>query len=118
VKFVADESVDQDIVIRLREHGYEVHAVAELDPGLADEHVLSLANREAAALLTADKDFGELVFRQKQASHGVVLIRLAGLSQAQKADMVVAVIRRYEKELLRTFSVITPAAVRIRKSSE
>ncbi len=118
MKFVADESVDQNIVIRLREHGYEVRAIAEMEPGLADEHVLSLANREAATLLTADKDFGELVFRQKQTSHGVVLIRLAGLSQAQKSDIVVSVVDCYKQELTGAFAVVTPAAVRIRKSPE
>jgi hypothetical protein len=32
-----------------------------------------VANREAALLLTADKDFGEMVFRQRLHTHGVVM---------------------------------------------
>jgi hypothetical protein len=38
-----------------------------------DVEVLNLANHETTTFLTADKDCGELVFRQKQASQGVVL---------------------------------------------
>jgi hypothetical protein len=39
-------------------------------------------------LATADKDFGELVFRQRRVHAGVVLVRLAGLPTAAKADTV------------------------------
>jgi len=39
--------------------------------------------------LTADKDFGELVFRQRLLHSGIVLIRLAGLKPETKAELVV-----------------------------
>lgn len=39
-------------------------------------------------LLTADKDFGQLVFRQGLVHSGVVLLRLAGLANATKAVSV------------------------------
>jgi hypothetical protein len=61
MNFVADESVDRLIVERLRREGYQVSYVAELEPGMLDEAVLNLANQETALLLTADKDFGEMV---------------------------------------------------------
>jgi len=48
--------------------------------GIDDKDVLNAANREIALLITADKGFGELVFRQRLVSKGVVLVRLAGLS--------------------------------------
>ena len=43
---------------------------------LPDEVVLTMTNQTEALLLTADKDFGELVFRQQRLSTGVVSIRL------------------------------------------
>ncbi len=89
MNFVADESVDFSVVRRLRQDGHSVAYVPELRPGMTDDEVLDLANREAAILLTADKDFGELVYRQRMYAHGIVLIRLAGLSPAQKATLVV-----------------------------
>jgi len=83
--FVADESIDRQIVERLRADGHVVRYVAEAAPGMPDDLVLDLANRESAPLLTADKDFGELVYRQGRLTSGVVLIRLAGLSAVRKA---------------------------------
>ena len=115
MNFVADESVDRQIVERLRHDGHEVWAVAEMDPSVMDEQVLELANKRSAPLITADKDFGELVFRQNMLSHGVVLIRLSGLLAESKANLVSAVIGRYLSETFQNFTVITPNGVRIRK---
>ena len=39
-------------------------------------------------LVTADKDFGELVFRQGAVHTGVVLLRLAGLQNVTKGGIV------------------------------
>lgn len=55
---VADESVDQPIVNRLRVEGISVSAIAEESPGVTDETVLATAADAGAVLLTADKDFG------------------------------------------------------------
>jgi predicted nuclease of predicted toxin-antitoxin system len=65
-------------------------------------------------LVTADKDFGELVFRLHKAAHGVVLVRLAGLSPLLKGQIVADALRVHGEEMLRGFSVITPGGVRIR----
>jgi len=59
VKIVADESVDRQIVAQLRVSGHEVAYVAELDPGIPDEIVLSRSREADALLITADKDFGD-----------------------------------------------------------
>lgn len=50
--FLADESVDQQIIERLREHGYVVIAVVEMEPGVSDTVVLDLANVRGALLIT------------------------------------------------------------------
>jgi hypothetical protein len=44
LKFVADESVDFQIVSRLREDGHEVVYIAETESGASDNSVLTLAN--------------------------------------------------------------------------
>jgi predicted nuclease of predicted toxin-antitoxin system len=115
VNFLADESVDAPIVWLLREAGHTVHYVAEMNPGVSDVVVLDLANRETCPLTTADKDFGELVFRQRLLMRGVVLLRLAGVSSQQKANIVLAVIRDHGHELADAFTVVTRSAIRVRK---
>ncbi len=115
MNFLADESVDQQIVDRLRVDGHSVAYVAQMDPGSNDKAVLDTANQQMALLITADKDFGELVFRQRLVSNGVVLVRLAGLSPPTKADTVSLAIREHESELSDAFSVVSPGMVRIRR---
>jgi predicted nuclease of predicted toxin-antitoxin system len=114
MNFFADESVDHPIVERLRDDGHDVLAVAEMAPSIPDETVLAQANQRRDLLLTGDKDFGELVFRQHRVTAGVVLIRLAGLSAGAKAGIVSAAIRDHGAELLHAFTVISPGMVRIR----
>lgn len=114
MNFFADESVDHPIVVRLREDGYDVLAVAEITPSIPDETVLARANQRGDLLLTADKDFGEMVFRRRQVTAGVVLIRLAGLSTESKGGIVSGVIREHEAEMAGAFTVISPGMVRIR----
>jgi predicted nuclease of predicted toxin-antitoxin system len=75
VNFLADESVDRQIVERLRIDGHSVWYVADTDPGVSNGDVFEMANQKNAVLLSADKDFGELVFHQRLISQGVVLIR-------------------------------------------
>ena len=116
MKFLADESVDQKVVDQLRMDGHEVWYVAEMEPGIPDDLVLGWANQEMAILVTADKDFGELVFRQKRISKGVILTRLAGLSPDQKAELVSTAISQHLTELENAFAVIVPGSIRIRRS--
>ncbi|MBP8972951.1 MAG: DUF5615 family PIN-like protein [Anaerolineae bacterium] len=118
MNFLADESVDQSIVQRLRQDGHLVAYVTELGPGMTDAEVLSLADQEGSLLLTADKDFGELVFRQRLHTHGVVLVRLPGLSPARKAEIVAFAIGEHAPELPQSFAVIMPGTLRIRRASD
>jgi predicted nuclease of predicted toxin-antitoxin system len=78
MNFLADERVDQPIVNRLRQDGHIVLAVVEIEPSISDDAVLARANEAEALLLTSDKDFRELVFRQRRVTAGVMLIRLTG----------------------------------------
>lgn len=115
MKFLADEIVDTPIVERLRKDGHIVLYVLEMNPGISDDEVIHRANMERAVLLTADKDFGELVFRQNRIVYGVILIRLAGLSSQHKAEAIAAATQEHIDELAQNFTVITQGAVRIRK---
>jgi len=103
------------IIDRLRKEGYEVLYVAEMDPGISDEAILKRANQNNALLLTTDKDYGELIFRQNRISAGVLLIRLTGLSQIEKARIVSSIIHDHSNELSQSFTVVSPERVRIRK---
>jgi predicted nuclease of predicted toxin-antitoxin system len=89
--------------------------VAEMSPGIMDETVLMESRISESVLVTADKDFGELVFRQRQASTGVLLIRLLGLGLAMKAVVVSRAIQEHGQELAGAFAVLSPGNIRIRR---
>jgi len=114
--FLADESVDRVVVHALRAAGFDTSYVADGLPGIADAAVLHAANAENRILVTADKGFGELVFRQARRSPGVLLLRLAGLSPARKGALVVAYVRAHSDELPYAFAVVSPGGIRIRPS--
>jgi predicted nuclease of predicted toxin-antitoxin system len=115
MNFLADESVDRQVVERLKQDGHEVLYVAEMEPSISDEEVLNRANEKGALLITIDKDFGEMVFHQNLLTvGGVVLLRLSGLSAERKAEIVSKIVESRGPELSRAFSVISPGRTRIR----
>lgn len=115
MNFLADENVDSIIVDKLRENNYSVNYVAEFQPSIPDKEILQIANQKNAIIITSDKDFGELVFRQRLINSGVILLRLHGLNPETKAATVINFIDKHSEQMLNSFSVISKEAVRIRK---
>ena len=115
MNFLADEGVDSPRVVHLREQGFDVRYIAEFAGGQPDERVLEIANAENRILITTDKDFGELVYRLRQIHPGVILLRLAGLSPAEKGRLCENAIRTHSSELSDSFTVIQHRMIRIRK---
>ncbi|MCA9829455.1 MAG: DUF5615 family PIN-like protein [Dehalococcoidia bacterium] len=116
MRLVADECVPADVVTLLRDAGHEVHAIRDIARGATDEEVLRLAVELGSPLVTEDLDFGEMVFRRGQISAGVILLRMAG---APNADKAAALLRRLEEHpdgVQAAFFVVTTSSVRIRRS--
>lgn len=117
MRLLADESVDRAIVDRLRQAGHDDMYVAKLAAGFSDDDVLDQANHDHAILLTADKDFGELVFRHKRIHGGAVLVRLLGVTADLKAEIVAKTFDDHAAELDASFTVISAGTVRIRRQA-
>lgn len=115
MRFVADQCVAGPIIDRLRADGWDVTAVRDAAPGIRDPKVLALAVQAGAVLLTEDKDFGELAYRDALPHCGIVLIRVDELRRDLRAEVVSAAVRQHQAELPGAFTVITPSGVRIRK---
>ena len=113
-QFLADEGVDFRLVSALREEGYDLRAIAEEIPGVTDDEVLDFAVETDRVLLTEDKDFGEMVFRRGLQLPGVVVIRLHGLTGAEKIRIIRSAFSDHSLRFRRAFSVVTEKAVRIR----
>lgn len=116
MKFLADESIDAPVVEGLRRAGHSVAYIAEMIPGIEDETVLNLSKQTSALLLTADREFSEVVFRQRRIQAGIVLVRLPGESPAEKAVSAVDAVANHDAEFHQAFTVISPSVVRVRKT--
>ncbi|HEU5367150.1 MAG TPA: DUF5615 family PIN-like protein [Ktedonobacterales bacterium] len=110
------ENVVRQIAEGLRQDGHEVQRIKDIARGSVDPVVLTLANQDGSLLLTGDKDFGELVFRQHQRTLGVILIRLDGLPHEEKARIVRRAFQEKGPMLLHAFTVITRRGIRVRQT--
>lgn len=113
MNLVADENIDRQIVERLRHDGHKVDWIADISTSVSDEEVLRLSIDGIAVLVTEDKDFGELVYRRGLAHTGVLLIRLEGIDNHSKAEIVSQAVRTNETELPGAFAVLSPNSVRL-----
>lgn len=115
MKFLADENFPALVVRYLREAGLDVRWVRTDFQGIDDEMVLQKANEEQRIILTFDKDFGEIAFRDKlNTQNGIVLFRLAII------DIEISAIFIRDTILSRNdwashFSVIEKDKIRMRK---
>jgi predicted nuclease of predicted toxin-antitoxin system len=110
---LVDESTGVAVVAYLRSAGHDVVAVAEAMPQADDSDILSYAANEGRVLLTNDKDFGELVYRDRRAHSGVVLMRLEDSTSTNRVRVVRAVLEQYADRLTGRFTVATDKGVRI-----
>ena len=77
MRLLANENIPRALVDALRNEGHDVSWILEDNRGAKDAAILTRATEESRTLLTFDKDFGELAFRElSQASSGVILLRL------------------------------------------
>ena len=113
MRFLADESCDFAAVRALRAAGHDVLAVAEALPQADDERVTDLAVRGRRVLLTEDKDFGQLVYADKRATAGVILIRFPAKARGGLGNAVVELVAAQGGQLARRFVVLQPGRVRL-----
>jgi predicted nuclease of predicted toxin-antitoxin system len=76
MRYLVDECTGPYVGRWLREQGYDVYSVGEQSPGWPDLQVLAHAVNENRVVISNDKDFGELVFKNRLAHCGIVLMRL------------------------------------------
>jgi len=94
-RLLADENVPGRLVEVLRASGHDVWGARTEARGSTDEDLLGLAQDQARAVLTMDKDFGVLAFRRRlPAGHGVVLLRLGHLRLRRLVSIVLEALDR------------------------
>jgi predicted nuclease of predicted toxin-antitoxin system len=114
VRWLADECTDAYLVARLREAGHDVTYAAETQQSASDEEIIDIARDGGRLLLTEDRDFGELTFRQGRVAPGIVLLRIEQPNHPLKWARLNAAISRFGEGLFGRFTVVEEARFRSR----
>jgi len=78
LRFLANENIPLVVVNHLKSDGFDITSATELYQGAGDKKVLKEAVKEGRIILTFDKDYGYLVFRQREFPPlGVILLRIS-----------------------------------------
>src|SRR5215213_5548854 len=113
MRFLVDECTGSKVANWLRGTDYEVFSVFDEARGMTDDEILTKASVENWILITNDKDFGEMVFRERRAHHGVVFLRLDDERAANKIKVLEQLLGNYAEKLPEQFVTVTETKVRI-----
>lgn len=114
MKFLADAHISVEMVAMIRGLGNDCLDASAIPPRMPDVGVLRMAADDSRVVLTADKDFGELVFVHNIRSPGVILIRVALAHEIDRVAYVRSVWSVVMSHLPGSFVTITAAGVRAR----
>ena len=115
MKFIVDVGVGRGVEDFLKESGFDVKTVRDIDPKAKDSEILQIAANEKRMIVTMDKDFGDLVYRSGKRHSGILLLRLEAATGDQKVKVVERIIRIFKKEIRNKFCVYQDDRLRIKK---
>jgi predicted nuclease of predicted toxin-antitoxin system len=113
MRFLVDECVGNSVCNWLIEEGHNIVSVYEVYRGFIDEDIIKIANKENRIIITDDKDFGEIVFRNKIPHKGIILLRLSDRRSSVKIEILKRVLKYHSSKLNDNFIVITEKKIRI-----
>jgi predicted nuclease of predicted toxin-antitoxin system len=87
-RFIADENIPRETVELLKRKGVDIVSVSDVSPGLGDDEILELARKDERIVITFDRDFSQLIFKQKRKTKGLILLRFNPESPQQIAKRI------------------------------
>ena len=113
MRFLVDECTGPGVARWLRAQDHDVFSVYDQARGEEDRALIDTANREERILITNDKDFGELVYRERAVHAGVILLRLQNERSTNQIAVLEKILKSYSGRLPGRFVVATEEKIRI-----
>ncbi len=82
---------------------------------MPDDEIIIYALKNDVVIITMDKDFGELVYKNRLVHNGVLLLRLDDAVGDEKLSVLKTIIPQYLEELKNNFCVYQNGKLRIKK---
>lgn len=113
--FLENENYPLASIKRLRENNHNVDSVLEDAPGAKDHEILTRAQQEGRIVLTFDRDYGELIYRQSiPAPPGIVYFRFNPATPLEPANILLELLSMEKVSLLGRSTVVERKRVRQR----
>lgn len=107
MKFLLDENISKSVALFLTQLGHTTFRIKKIYPGAEDFQVLELAIEKEAILITLDKDYGELVFKEGRLHTGIVFLRLDDQTISNVKRVIIWFLSKYpEDKIMNKFAVV------------
>jgi predicted nuclease of predicted toxin-antitoxin system len=116
MKFLLDVNASGSLMDWLVSWGHDVIQVADQDPRMRDEEIRCWAIHEQRIIITTDRDFEEMIWREGKEHCGV--LRLENLPRSARRALLVDVLHHHHQDLVSGAIVIAQSSkIRVRRSS-
>ncbi len=116
MKFIVDECTGPKVANWLSSLGFDVFSVPLQGRGMKDLEILEKANIENRMIITNDKDFGELIYKNSHLHKGVVFLRLTNETSANKISTLKKFFDSHSQLIdNESFTVVTENSIRVAK---
>jgi predicted nuclease of predicted toxin-antitoxin system len=116
MRFLVDECVGISVVEWLENNNYDVFSVQDELQSASDKLILNKALLESRIIITCDKDFGEMIFKEKKEHFGIILLRLLDERPLNKIKILEQILINHFDNLEGNFTVATESSIRITKA--
>ena len=91
----------------------DIESTSETKRGLTDSEILKLAYEKNKIVITFDKDFGQLVFRNEEKTKGVILLRFKPSLPNKILELLTEILFQPDFIPISKFTVIHEKYIRI-----
>jgi predicted nuclease of predicted toxin-antitoxin system len=92
-KLLADENIPAKAIEALRDAGCDLLSIRETAAGVSDEEVLRIAVAQGRILVTFDRDYGELIFREgREPPPSIIYFRVFPAGPGDVSDAVLSLL--------------------------
>ena len=114
MKFLVDVGVGKKVENWLKENGFDILSVRDIDSHAKDSQILRWAVDQQRMIISMDKDFGELVYNSGKHHAGVLILRLEDADGDAKVEVIKKILAEFYDKIESHFCVFQDGRLRIR----
>jgi predicted nuclease of predicted toxin-antitoxin system len=116
MKFLANENFPIAGINYLKSKNFDIVSIGVDFPGVSDREVMEFAIKENRTIITFDKDYGELIFKENyKPASGVIFLRLISFTPVEPGKIVESLISKQGISFENSLTVVDENAIRQRK---